>query len=197
MLSLGFSPEKFASGDIINSSEQLDKVKLALVERLKSSKGFWANSSYRNSCDLMKKQNFAITLGKELADCNKVNSQRWRAISPTEGMIYALDAVSIARHVEYDKEKLRASYLLIDFMLEHSVQNNLIAGNSVIKNILTPHSTEDFAVLPKDSLSNFDERLLIPALSNRINNHYKRIMRQAIFDSGKVELAKICPWKLE
>lgn len=59
-----------------------------------------------------------------------------------------------------------------------------------------PLTPEEQAVLPPQALPEFDERLLVPALSAHIKNRYKRMVQQALASSGKEGLAKVCPWDL-
>lgn len=198
LLSLGKSPALFASGEMLADQKLQQEVELQLTERLKASRGFWFNQV--NSCDALRQQKFATTWGLELVECNKQNSQQWRIAVVQEGAIYALDALSISRHVADDPERLKAAYLLIDFLLSAPLQSRMLAGTPTISasNIASspPLSPQELAVLPAGALPKFDERLLVPALPAHIKNRYKRMVQQAIAASGKDALARSCPWDL-
>ena len=118
-----------------------------------------------------------------------------------EGAIYALDALSIARHVGDDPARLKAAYLLVDFLLSAPLQRQMLVGTPTISasNMASrpPLSPQEQAVLPDRPLPEFDERLLVPALPAHIKNRYKRMVQQAIVASGKEGLVKQCPWDLD
>ncbi|MGN4949494.1 ABC transporter substrate-binding protein [Aeromonas sp. 94A] len=170
-----------------------------LSQRLRASRGFWFNQA--NRCEDLRQQTFATTWGLELVECNKQNEQQWRIAMVQEGAIYALDAISIARHVGDDPARLKAAYLLVDFLLSAPLQRQMLVGTPTISasNIASrpPLSPQEQAVLPDRPLPEFDERLLVPALPAHIKNRYKRMVQQAIVASGKEGLVKQCPWDLD
>jgi spermidine/putrescine transport system substrate-binding protein len=199
LLSLGKSPALFASGEMLADQKLQQEVEQRLAQRLTASRGFWFNQL--NRCEDLRQQKYATTWGFELVDCNRQNGQQWRIAMVQEGVIYSLDALSIARHVGDDPERLKAAYLLLDFLLSAPLQRQMLAGTPTISasNIssspqLSPQEQE---VLPAHALPEFDERLLVPALPANIKNRYKRMVMQAVVASGKEELVKQCPWNLD
>ncbi len=199
LLSLGKSPALFASGEMLADQPLQQEVERLLTRRLKSSRGFWFNQT--NSCEALRQQRLATTWGLELVECNRQNGQQWRIAMVQEGAIYALDALSIARHVKDDPDKLKAAYLLIDFLLSAPLQSRMLVGTPTISSsnraARPPLTPEEQAVLPERAMPEFDERLLVPALPAHIKNRYKRMVQQALVASGKAELAKQCPWDVE
>ncbi|MFM5338777.1 PotD/PotF family extracellular solute-binding protein [Aeromonas enteropelogenes] len=199
LLSLGKSPALFASGEMLADQPLQQEVERLLTRRLKSSRGFWFNQT--NSCEALSQQRLATTWGLELVECNRQNGQQWRIAMVQEGAIYALDALSIARHVKDDPDKLKAAYLLIDFLLSAPLQSRMLVGTPTISSsnlaARPPLTPEEQAVLPERVMPEFDERLLVPALPAHIKNRYKRMVQQALVASGKAELAKQCPWDVE
>ncbi|MFM5227529.1 hypothetical protein ACET93_20485 [Aeromonas veronii] len=199
LLSLGKSPALFASGEMLADKTLQQEVEQQLSQRLRASRGFWFNQA--NRCEDLRQQTFATTWGLELVECNKQNEQQWRIAMVQEGAIYALDALSIARHVGDDPARLKAAYLLVDFLLSAPLQRQMLVGTPTISasNIASrpPLSPQEQAVLPDRPLPEFDERLLVPALPAHIKNRYKRMVQQAIVASGKEGLVKQCPWDLD
>ena len=199
LLSLGKSPALFASGEMLADKTLQQEVEQQLSQRLRASRGFWFNQA--NRCEDLRQQTFATTWGLELVECNKQNEQQWRIAMVQEGAIYALDAISIARHVGDDPARLKAAYLLVDFLLSAPLQRQMLVGTPTISasNIASrpPLSPQEQAVLPDRPLPEFDERLLVPALPAHIKNRYKRMVQQAIVASGKEGLVKQCPWDLD
>ncbi|MFB2866009.1 spermidine/putrescine ABC transporter substrate-binding protein [Aeromonas sp. MdU4] len=198
LLSLGKSPALFASGEMLADQSLQQEVEQQLTRRLQASRGFWFNQT--NRCEDLRQQTYATTWGLELVACNEQNHQQWRIARVQEGAIYALDALSIARHVADDPERLKAAYLLLDFLLSAPLQRQMLAGIPTLSasNIASrpPLSPQEQAVLPDRPLPAFDERLLVPALPAHIKNRYKRMVQQAISASGKESLSKQCPWDL-
>ncbi len=198
LLSLGKSPALFASGEMLADSPLQNEVEGQLTRRLKASRGFWFNQA--NRCEDLRHQRLATTWGLELVECNRQNGQQWRIAMVREGAIYALDALSIARDVGDDPVRLKAAYLLIDFLLSEPLQSRMLMGTPTVSgsngSTRPPLTPEEQAVLPPQALPEFDERLLVPALPAHIKNRYKRMVQQALVSSGKEGLAKVCPWDL-
>lgn len=198
LLSLGKSPALFASGEMLADNPLQLEVERQLTRRLEASRGFWFNQA--NRCEDLRHQRLATTWGLELVECNRQNGQQWRIAMVREGAIYALDALSIARHVESDPDRLKAAYLLIDFLLSAPLQSRMLVGTPTVSGsnmgARPPLTPEEQAVLPERALPEFDERLLVPALPAHIKNRYKRMVQQALASSGKESPSRVCPWDL-
>ena len=198
MLALGESPALFENGQIIKDHALQTRVENVLTLRLKTAQGFWANQE--NNCDDLKQQSLATTWGLELVKCNQENNQRWKIAVAEEGPIYSLDTLSIGKHLANQPEKLRAAYLLIDFLISQEQQARVLAGVPTIQGVNRllnrEFSAAEQAVLPDKALPEFDERLLIPPLPANIKNRYKRMLLNALDASNTASLSAECNWDL-
>ncbi|MCE0557449.1 PotD/PotF family extracellular solute-binding protein [Motilimonas sp. E26] len=198
MLALGESPALFENGQIIKDHALQERVQNTLTMRLKTAQGFWGNQE--NNCADLRQQSLATTWGLELVKCNQENNQRWKIAVAEEGPIYSLDTLAIGKHLADQPDKLRAAYLLIDFLISQDQQALVLQGvptiqgvNRLLNRTFTP---EEQAVLPDKALPEFDERLLIPPLSANIKNRYKRMMINALEASDAQNLSKECNWDI-
>ncbi|MCE2573494.1 ABC transporter substrate-binding protein [Motilimonas eburnea] len=199
MLALGESPALFANGQIIKDPSLQQRVQNTLTMRLKTAQGFWSNQE--NNCADLRQQSLATTWGLELVKCNQENNQRWKIAVAEEGPIYSLDTLAIAQHLANQPDKLEAAYLLIDFLISQDQQALVLQGVPSIQGVnrllRREFTADELAVLPDKALPEFDERLLIPPLPANIKNRYKRMMNQALDDSGTREFSNQCNWDLQ
>jgi spermidine/putrescine transport system substrate-binding protein len=174
MLVMGYPPESFY--DIDKSNINKDQVQEKLNQLVANASSFWGGMADPAK---MKELELVTTYWFGVAEANK-NGQHWQLANPKEGQTVWLDTMAIGKHVS--GEKLKAAYLLLDFMVSEEIQKRILEMyGSIIVNadtakLLSPELAKSARVGDE---SFFDEKFFWRPLSARTRNLYKQMWDKA------------------
>lgn len=174
MLALGYPPQAFY--DVSDKAFDRVAVQEKLNKLVANAGSFWAGMA---DASAMKNLDLVTTYWFGVADANK-KGQNWKLSKPKEGQTVWLDTMSVA--VNVSGEKLKAAYLLIDFMISEPIQKRILEMyGSIIVNgetakILDAKIAQDGRVGDE---SFFDDRYFWKPLSARTRNRYKTMWQEA------------------
>ena len=118
MLVLGYPPETFY--DVDSGPFDEEEVQAKLNQLVANAHSFWGGMPEPQS---MKTLSYATDYWFGVAAANS-SGQNWALANPEEGQTVWLDTLAIGKHVEGDK--LRASYLLLDFLISETIQKRIL-----------------------------------------------------------------------
>lgn len=174
LLVMGYAPESFY--DIEKSKLNKDQVQEKLSQLVANSSSFWGGMA---DPEKMRDLELVTTYWFGVAEANK-GGQNWKLANPKEGQTVWLDTLAIGKHVT--GEKLKAAYLLVDFMISEAVQKRIlemygsIIVNAETAKILDPQVAKNGRVGDE---SFFDEKFFWQPLSSRTRNLYKQMWNKA------------------
>jgi len=174
LLVLGYPPETFY--DIAKSKLDRPKVQKKLNELSANASSFWGGNP---SVDNMKNLELVTDYWFGVAAAN-AQGQNWKLVNPQEGQTVWLDTMSIGKHVS--GEKLKAAYLLLDFMISDITQKKIFElYGSIIVNAQTAKLL-DPAVAKAGRVGDesfFVEKFFWKPLNARTRNLYKNMWKKA------------------
>lgn len=139
-----------------------------------------------NDIDKMSELSYTTSWGRELLAAKEAG-QQWQ-LADVPG-IHTLDTLVIAKKLAEHPQKLKAAYLLIDYLISGSYQTQLVRASPYTypsNRIVAKHLTdEELACSGADDPNYFDEMYMLRYRDSRTNNMYQRIWRTAIEYSQK------------
>lgn len=174
MLALGYPPQSFY--DVDSGQFNQDQVQQKLNQLVQNAGSFWGGMA---DPDKMKELRYVTTYWFGVAAAND-QGQNWRLANPREGQTVWLDTMAIGKDVE--GEKLKAAYLLMDFMISEPIQKKILEMyGSIIVNGKTAELLDDDTARAKrvGDESFFVEEMFWQPLSTRTRNIYKEMWKKA------------------
>lgn len=182
MLMAGYPPQSFYDVDATDFDEA--KVQDWLNRLVANAGHFWGGMAQPKDIKPLK---FTTTYWFGVALANK-EGQRWKIVDPKEGQTVWLDTMALASHLEQDPEKLKAAYMLLDFMISPAIQKRIHEDyGSMIVNAKAP-SLLDPAVVAAKRLGDegfWKEEWFWKPLTARTRNLYKRMWTTAMTAAGR------------
>jgi len=180
ILSEGYDPEDCY--EIHKGNVDLQKIKSKLNRLVENTGPFWAGIP---SVEDMKELSYVTDYWFGVALANK-NGQKWKVANPKEGQTVWLDTMAISRSLSGDK--LKAAYLLLDFMISPEVQKRIheMYGSVIVNlkaaNIMSKKQIESSYL---NNQSFFKEEFFWKPLPVRTRNNYKIMWEEALENVGK------------
>ncbi|GGD53322.1 ABC transporter substrate-binding protein [Lacimicrobium alkaliphilum] len=174
MLVLGYPPQTFYDVDSGSFNEQ--QVQTKLNQLVANAHSFWGGMP---QADNMKQLSYVTDYWFGVAAANDAG-QKWALANPIEGQTVWLDTLAIGKHVE--KDKLKASYLLLDFLISEPIQKRIlemygsIIVNGATSQLLEPEAAEKGRVGDETF---FVEEMFWKPMSSRTRNIYKDMWKKA------------------
>lgn len=181
MLLAGYPPNSFYNLD--NMTIDQDKVQNILNGLVKNAHNFWGGME---EAKVMKELNYVTTYGFEVAAANK-EGQHWKFATPKEGQTLWLDTLAISKSLEAEPEKLKAAYLLLDFMISEETQLKLLKDYGIVivntqtASLVTPEEAKA-AFIGDESF--FKEDFFWKPLTSRTRGIYKSMWDKAKESAG-------------
>ncbi|WP_088328711.1 extracellular solute-binding protein [Lacimicrobium sp. SS2-24] len=174
MLVLGYPPQTFYDVDSGSFDEQ--QVQAKLNQLVANAQSFWGGMPEAST---MQQLSYVTDYWFGVAAANDAG-QSWALANPKEGQTVWLDTLAIGKHV--DAEKLKASYLLFDFLISEPVQKRIlemygsIIVNSATAELLEPEMAEKGRVGDETF---FVEEMFWQPMNSRTRNIYKDMWKKA------------------
>lgn len=174
MLVLGYPPETYY--DVDSGEFKEEEVQTKLNQLVANAHSFWGGMPDPHN---MQALSYATDYWFGVAAANS-SGQNWALADPDEGQTVWLDTLAIGKHVEGDK--LRASYLLLDFLISEEIQKRILEMyGSIIVNGQTA-TLLDPDVAKKGRVGDetfFVEEMFWQPMNSRTRNIYKDMWKKA------------------
>lgn len=167
----------------------------ALTNQLISNKRYFWHQT--NDIEKMSELSYTTSWGRELLAAKEAG-QQWQ-LADVPG-IHTIDTLVIAKKLSQHPEKLKAAYLLIDYLISGSYQTQLVRASPFTypsNRIVAKHLTaEELVCSGADDPNYFDEMHMLRYRNLRTNNIYQRIWRTAVeYNQKQDQLNAYAPTK--
>lgn len=152
--------------DISKSNPDKKKLQDKINVLASNAKLFWGGSIKKEE---MKDLSYATSYWFGVAEANK-SGQNWKPATTKEGVTVWLDTMSLSASTAKDEAKLKASYMVMDFMIGKATQAKLkkMYGSVMVNSSVNPN--RDF----------FKDEYFWKPLSARTKNTYKTMWQKAV-----------------